>query len=236
MAIQDLILRRKSVTVDDKVVFITGGSLGIGKETCLIFARRGWSVAFSYFKDKKEGLEVEKKCKELGASDVLSVYLDVRESASIKKAVKEIFERYNKIDVLINNAGVVEWKELLDQEDEEIENQVRTNLEGLIKVTRYCIPYIKDVIINVSSGAGMTGYAEMTTYCATKFGVRGFTQALAEELDKIKVYSVNPGSTKTRMTGFKGIEPNKVGEIIYNTAIGKYKVRSGGDVNVWNHL
>ncbi len=150
--------------------------------------------------------------------------------------MKTIVKKFSKINVLINNAGVVFWKELLEQEDEEIENQIRTNLEGLIKVTKYCLPYVKEMIINISSGAGKTGHATLTTYCATKFGVRGFTQALARELKEIKVYSVNPGRTKTRMTDFSGDSPEKVAEIIFNTALGNYKIPSGGDVDVWDLL
>lgn len=192
---------------------------------------------FSYFKDEKEAEKTEKKCNELGFRDVLFVKIDVRDSDSILKGVKQIIKKFGKIDVLINNAGVITWEGLLEQSDEEIEDQIRTNLEGLIKVTKYCLPYIADKIINISSGAGKTGYATLTTYCASKFGVRGFTQALADELKvRIKVYSVNPGSTATRMTNFKGVAVERVAKIILNTALGIYKAPNGGDVDVWELL
>src|SRR3989338_1982612 len=233
---QNQIQKEKEIYIgkkEEKVVFITGSSIGIGRETAFKFAKTGWKIVISYYKDEKEAKKTAEKCKELGARDVLIVKLNVMDNKSILNAVKEIVKRFNHIDVLINNAGVVVWKELIEQEDEEIENQIRTNLEGLIKVTKYCLPYIKEVIINISSGAGKTGHATLTTYCASKFGVRGFTQALAQELNGIKVYSVNPGRTKTRMTDFSGDAPEKVAEIIFNTATGRYKVDSGSDVDVW---
>ncbi len=236
---QNQIKREKEIYLDKKeakVVFITGSSIGIGRETAFKFAEAGWKIIIGYYKDKKEAKKTAEKCKELGAEDVLVVKLNVMDNKSILNVIKEIIKKFNHINVLINNAGVVFWKELIDQEDEEIENQIRTNLEGLIKVTKYCLPYIKEVIINISSGAGKTGHATLTTYCASKFGVRGFTQALAQELKGIKVYSINPRRTKTRMTDFSGDAPEKVAEIIFNTAVGRYKVVSGGDVDVWEYL
>jgi 3-oxoacyl-[acyl-carrier protein] reductase len=91
------------------------------------------------------------------------------------------------------------------------------------------------MIINIASGAGQTGFAELTAYCATKFGVRGFTQALAEEVTKIKVYAVNPDMTATRMTDFQGRPPEQVAQVVLNTAKGMYNVPSGSDINVWEY-
>jgi short-subunit dehydrogenase len=91
------------------------------------------------------------------------------------------------------------------------------------------------MIINIASGAGQTGFADLAPYCATKFGVRGFTQALAEEISKPKVYAVNPDMTKTRLTGFRGRPPGQVAEVVLNTAKGKYKKSSGSYINVWDY-
>src|SRR3989338_7835029 len=193
----------------NKVVFVTGSSLGIGKETAFKFAGENCKVIVTYFKDKTEGLAVAKKCLDLGASDSISIQLNVMEDKSIKDAVKKIIEKFKHIDILVNNAGVIAWKSFMGQTFEDIENQVRTNLEGMIKLTRECLPYIREAIINISSGAGKSAYSGLSTYCATKFGVRGFTQALAHELKDPKVYSVNPGQTATRMNNFTGTPPEK---------------------------
>ena len=180
------------VDLKNKVVLITGSSLGIGKEAAFKFAKEGCKVIITFYKDKKEGEKAAGKCLELGASGVLLAQLNVMDNISIKNCVKKAVQKFNHIDILINNAGVVVWKNLKEQSFKDIEGESRTNLEGLMKMTRECLPYIKEAIINISSGAGKSAFASLSTYCATKFGVRGFTQALAQELNEIMVCSVNP--------------------------------------------
>ena len=179
-----------------------------------------------------KALAVVKKCIEFGASETLVIRLNVMDNDSIRDAVKKIIDKFGRIDILINNAGVVVLKNLREQTFEDIENQVRTNLEGLIKITKACLPYIKDTIINIGSGAGLEGYEGLSTYCATKFGVRGFTQSIAHELN-VNVFAVNPGTTATRTNNFRGMAPEKVADVILNTAKGNYNIKSGSDINVW---
>lgn len=218
-----------------KAVFITGSSIGIGREDAYKFAGEGCKVVITYYKDRKEAEKVAKKCLELSASETLVLKLDVMNNKSIKEAVKQAVGRFKKIDILVNNAGIVVWKKLKDQGYDEIENQVRTNLEGMIKMTKECLPYTTDKIINMASGAGLEGFAELTTYCATKWGVRGFTKALAEEIPRIKVYSINPGAIATRMNDFKGMSPQKVAQVILDVARERYNLKSGSDVNIWDY-
>jgi len=220
----------------NKVVLVTGSSIGIGRETAFKFAKEGCRIIVTYHKDKKEGEETAKKCADLGAADVILLQLNVMDNVSIKNFVKKAIEKFDRIDILVNNAGIVVWKSLEEQSLGDIENEVRTNLEGLIKMTRECLPYIKETIINISSGAGKSAFAGLSTYCATKFGVRGFTQAIAQELKGIKVFSVNPGSTATRMTNFQGTKPEKVAEVILRAAKGEIKADSNRDVDVWEHV
>ena len=217
----------------NKVVLITGSSLGIGKETAFKFAKEGCKIIITYYKDKTEGLEVSKKCLDLGASEVLVLQLNVMENESIKDCVKKVIDKFKKIDILINNAGIIAWKRLKEQSFKDIEEQIRTNLEGLIKMTKECLPHVRETIINIASGAGLEGYGGLSTYCATKFGVRGFTQSISHELHGLKVFAVNPGTTATRMNNFRGYPPEKIAEIILNTVKGKYKAKSGSDINVW---
>lgn len=220
----------------DKVVIITGSSLGIGKETAYKFAEEGCKVVITYYKDKKEGSDVLKKCLELGASDALLLQLNVMDDNSIKNCVKKVVDKFGRIDILVNNAGIGIWKPLKEQSFEDIQNQIRTNLEGLIKITKECVAYVENAIINIASGAGQEGFAELSVYCATKFGVRGFTQSIAKEIRNIKIYSVNPATTATRMTNFHGTRPEKVAQVIVDTAKGVYKVKSGSDIDVWEHV
>ncbi|MBI2650373.1 SDR family oxidoreductase [Candidatus Woesearchaeota archaeon] len=217
----------------NKIVLITGSSIGIGRETAFKFAKEGCKVVITYYKDKKEGEEAAKKCLDFGASGILVLQLNVMDNKSIKDAVKKIIDMFKKIDILINNAGIVVWKPFKEHTFEDIENEVRTNLEGLMKMTRECLPYIDEAIINISSGAGKEAYSGLSAYCATKFGVRGFTQSIATELRNIRVYSVNPGTTATRMNNFCGTPPEKVADIVLRVAKGELKADSSKDIDVW---
>ncbi len=223
-------------SLKNKVVLITGSSIGIGREDAFRFSQAGCKVAITYYKDREDAEKTAKKCTDLGAADAFVFYLNVMDDTSIKTAVRQVADRYGKISILINNAGVIVWRRLEEQEFDDIASQIRTNLEGLIKVTKECLPFVQDTIINMASGAGLTGYADLTVYCATKWGVRGFTKSLAEELPKIKVYAVNPGAIATRMTDFRGMAPEKVAEVVFNLASGKYRLKSGSDVNVWDYV
>ena len=223
-------------TLKNKVVLITGSSIGIGRDTSFKFAKEGAKVVVTYYKDRKEGEEVAKKCTAIGASDILLVYLNIMDNKSIKDCVRKIIEKFDRIDILINNAGVVVWKSLNEQSYDEIENQIRTNLEGLIKMTKECLPFVKEAIVNISSGAGQSGFADLSVYCVTKFGVRGFTQSMIEELPHLKIISINPGETATRMTNFQCIAPERVAEVVLQTVKGNIKPNSEGDVDVWDYV
>ena len=220
----------------NKVVFITGVSSGIGRETAYKFAAEGARLALTYFNNKEEANKVVKKCEELGAPDVLMLKLDIRDNENIREVVKQIIAQFGKIDVLINNAGVIEWGPLEKETLEGIENQIRVNLEGLIKLTRECLPYIEDSIVNITSGAGIRAHPTLATYCATKFGVRGFTQTLALEYPQLRIFAVNPDTTAMAMTDYEGRPPEEIAQVILNTAQGKYRVPNGGDVNIWEVL
>jgi len=218
-----------------KVVLITGASEGIGRATAKAFAKEGTKLILTYRGHKTEADLAAKECKKLGSPEVLVLKLDVTKDADIRNAVKKAVAKFKKIDILINNAGTIAWKPLVEQTFAEIESQVRTNLEGLIKMTNVALPHVTDMIINIASGAGKSAHATLAPYCATKWGVRGFTQTLALET-KIPIIAVNPGATRTKMTGFTGAPVEKVAEIILNTATRKIKVNSGGDVDVWDYL
>jgi 3-oxoacyl-[acyl-carrier protein] reductase len=218
----------------NKVVLITGSSNGIGRETAFAVAAERAAVILTYCHDKKAGDTAEKRCRELGASKTALMKLDLMDNESMVTAVDDAVRAFGKIDILVNNAGVSVWKPLREQDLADIEHQIRTDLEGLIKMTLLCLPHVKEMIINIASGAGQTGFAELAPYCAAKFGVRGFTQALAQEISHPKIYAVNPDMTKTRMTGFQGRPAAQVARVVLNTAKGAHRKPSGSDVNVWD--
>ena len=224
----------KSSSLDNKVVLITGGNSGIGRETAYLFAQEKSKLVITYYSNKKLADEVVSKCKLLGAKDVLLIKLDLTKNNEIKSCVKKAISKFKKIDILVNNAGVIEWKLFKDQTYKDIESQIRTNLEGLIKMTLESLPYIKDSIINIASGAGKYPHSTLSVYSASKFGVRGFTQTLALENLKLRIYAINPDPTATKMTKYVGRSPKEVAQVIINTAMKKYNLKSGSDVDVWD--
>lgn len=217
-----------------KVIVITGASSGIGRETAYRFAREGAAVVLTYYKGKARGQAAEKKSIKLGAADTLLLHLDVMDDKSIAVAARKVKRKFGGVDVLVNNAGTSAFVLLSKQTTRDIERQVRTNFEGLVKMTRAFLPIVRKGVINIASVAGKDAYAEMSTYCGTKFGVRGFTQALALEYPRLMICAVNPDMTATRMSGYAGRPPEEVAETVFLAATGKAGCAGGGDVDVSN--
>ena len=216
-----------------KTILITGSSSGIGQATAYVFAKDGWNIIITYRSSKKDGELTKKECEKLGAASVLLLSLDVNDDTSIKSALSEIKRKHKTIDVLVNNAGVLLWKSTTEHSFKEIETELRTNLESLIKVSSLFVPITKQAVINISSQLGTTSMPNVAVYSASKWGVRGFTKGLAMENKNLLVLSVNPGLTATRMTDGEGVPASKVANIIFDSIAGKHKVSSGDDVNVF---
>lgn len=152
--------------------------------------------------------------------------------ASIQTLKRNVLRKNKTIDILVNNAGVYVHKSLPEQTLKEMDDQVKVNLLGPLHVTHAFLPHVNECIINIASEAGRNAYPRMPVYCATKWGVRGFTKALAIDHPDLRFYAVNPDTTATRMTHFHGMSPAKVARVVVGAAKGKYPVKSGSDLNV----
>ncbi len=214
-----------------QIILITGSSSGIGRETAYRFAKAGAKLVLTYNKGKTRGEAAEKRCRQAGAAETLLLHLDVTSSTSITAALRQVKRQYGALDFLINNAGVGVFVPFRKQTAKDIERQIRTNLEGLINMTRAFLPLVRKGIINIASAAGKEAYEEMSVYCGTKFGVRGFTQALELEYSHLKICCVNPDETATRLSGYQGRPPAEVAEVIFRVVSGQVACR--GDVDVW---
>jgi NAD(P)-dependent dehydrogenase (short-subunit alcohol dehydrogenase family) len=223
-----------SRSLKDKVVLITGASIGIGRATAIGFAQQGCRVAVTYYMDEREAQHTAARCTEFGAPEVLLTELNVMDNRSIHNCVERVIERYKGIDILINNAGTIIWKELKDQSLEEIETQIRTNLEGTIKITKICLPHIREMIISTSGPTSYEGRRTLAPYSASKAGVPPFIESLAQELWGVDAYTVIPGVTATRMTNYRGDPPERVAEVLVALARGEYNVRSGEEIRVFD--
>ena len=136
---------------------------------------------------------------------VVPVKTDVRNHVDVDKLVQSALNEFGRIDILVNNAGVAIIKSLVETTDHEYDTIMDTNLSGVFFCCKSVLPHMikqkSGYIINISSGAGKTGFANLSVYCASKFGVIGMTESLAEEVSDygIKVFSVCPGAVATQM-------------------------------------
>jgi 3-oxoacyl-[acyl-carrier protein] reductase len=149
----------------------------------------------------KETLDSAKEELEEVGVKAWPIACDVSDDSQVKNLAEEV-SKIGKLDILINNAGVAYYKNLDENTEEEIDKMIDVNLRGLIKTTKELIPLMnKGLLINISSGAGKQGFPGLAVYCATKFAVIGFTEALAGELEGkgIRAYTVCPGDTQTDM-------------------------------------
>jgi NAD(P)-dependent dehydrogenase (short-subunit alcohol dehydrogenase family) len=162
-----------------KTVLITGCSSGIGKATAQFFARNDWNVVAAAREPAKETELARLK-------DVLVTRLDVRDRNSIEHAINEGIKRFAKIDVLINNAGFGQYGIFEAIPREKVQEQFDVNVFGVMDVTRALLPHFRKnkngIIINISSGAGIYTVPMISLYCASKFALEGFSEALAYEL------------------------------------------------------
>ena len=186
-----------------KVALVTGGTSGIGKATAIEFARAGAKVVVSGRREK-EGAEVVRQIEKLGG-EAAFVRADIAKDDDVKAMVKFTVDKFGKIDIAFNNAGV-EWKGPLDQATEaEYRRVFDINVWGVLNSMRHEIPVMLKngggAIVNNSSIAGHVGFPEVSIYIASKHAVEGLTKSLALEFAKqnIRINAVAPGPIATDM-------------------------------------
>lgn len=190
---------------EKEVVLVTGGSRGIGKEVALKYAENGYNVVINYVSDKTDTESLANEFKEKGA-DCLIEKADVTNSKQVEELVKKAIEKFGKIDVLVNNAGITKDTLLMRMKEEDFDKVIEVNLKGTFIVTKSVVPYMMKKkcgrIINLSSVVGVTGNAGQCNYSASKAGIIGFTKSLARELASrnIRANAVAPGFIATDMT------------------------------------
>jgi 3-oxoacyl-[acyl-carrier protein] reductase len=188
-----------------KVALVTGGSRGIGRAIVETLAADGCDVTFLYRGGADAANEVIAAAQAAGRK-VAAEQVDVRDSAACTEAVERLAERAGRIDVLVNNAGVIRDGLLAMLSDEDVQTVLDTNVGGMFNMSRAVAPHMiakrSGAIVNVSSVSAQKGGRGQTNYAASKGAVDAFTRALAVELAprKVRVNAVAPGVIETEMS------------------------------------
>lgn len=188
-----------------KVALITGATRGIGRAVAIRLANAGFDIALNYRKDNDDLTNTKLEIEKTGVI-CFPVQGDVSSFEDCERIAKELFEKFGKIDVLVNNAGVTKDMLLMRMKPEDFTGVIDVNLIGTFNMTRNVVPYMVKArsgrIVNISSVVGIEGNAGQTNYAASKAGVIGFTKSLARELGSrnILVNAVAPGFIETDMT------------------------------------
>ena len=210
-----------------KTVIITGASKGIGRKTAEILAKDGYKVIANYNKSEEEAMQLKKELNEQGI-EIDLIKADVSKKEECEKIVEFTIQKYSKIDVLINNAGISNYGIFTDIKEIEIDKIMKTNLYSAMymcqEVGKYMIREKRGCIINISSIWGIVGASCEVAYSVSKAGVDGLTKALAKEWgpSNIRINSIAPGIIKTEMNSmFSKDEENMIKKEIPLEKIGK---------------
>lgn len=207
-----------------KVAIVTGASKGIGREIAKTLAKNKIKVIANYNNSEKEAKELKEELKKEGIEiDIVKADVSTREGTS--QLAKYVLKKYKKIDILINNAGISEYKLFTDETDEDWQRVINTNLYSAFAMSQEVIPSMvhqkEGLIINISSAWGVVGGALEVIYSVSKAGMDGLTKALAKELgpSNIRVNSIAPGMINTKMNS--NLNDEEIENLKEETPLGK---------------
>ena len=222
---------------ENKIVVLTGASSGIGYSLLNYFIKEGARVYGSSRNERELTTEIKQECNfEL---------LDLADELNVEKYIKTILQKENRIDILINNAGVAHNLALVEEIDSEMLNSVvRDNLLPTFNMMKYTIPIMKKnnsgTIINISSRAGRRAVPKLSAYTAAKFAVRGLTESVAKEVQDtgIKCISISPAGVNTGMRAMvfgqedaeNQQDTSRINEVISRILSGNLEVSNGSDI------
>ena len=195
---------KQEVNIVNKIIVVTGGSRGIGAEIVKHLSKLGYTVILNYNKSQTCAKNVENELKKQGIT-VNIFKADVSQKEEAEDLIKYVLNKYGKIDVLINNAGVSQTKLFTEISDEDWQDMINNNLNSAFYCTRATVKSMiknkQGLVINISSIWGVTGGSMEVHYSTAKSGLIGFTKALAKELgpSNIRVNAIAPGIINTDM-------------------------------------
>ena len=212
-----------------KNAIITGGSRGIGKAMALKLGEKGYKVVINYRSDSSKALteEVIEEIKSEYGVEALAVQADVSKFEDCEKLVKEAIDFFGeeKIDALVNNAGITNNSNFIDLQPSAYEAVINTNLVSMMHMSHLCLPYMVDngdaSITCTASVGGMTGVINQGDYCAAKTGVIGLVRALALEFAprQVRVNAIAPGMIMTDM--LRGVNQDELNALAATIPLGR---------------
>jgi NAD(P)-dependent dehydrogenase (short-subunit alcohol dehydrogenase family) len=208
----------------DKVAIITGGDSGIGRAVAISFAKEGANVAIVYLDEHEDAKKTAAEVRKYG-KEALLIATDLSEDENCKMAVEKTLEKFNQLDIVINNAAVqYPQEELEDITPEQLERTFKVNIFSYFNITRHALPYLKQgsSVINTASITAYRGSEKLLDYSSTKGAIVAFTRSLSQSLVQrgIRVNAVAPGPVWTPLIP-SSFDAKKVGEFGQDTAIGR---------------
>lgn len=199
----------KTKPFSEQVAIVTGGGSGIGRACSETLARAGCRVVIASRRREVLRAAAADINATLSAERVFPYEFDLRKSGDATSLAKDVFERWQTIDVLVNNSGLAVPQTVDAITDEGWDKVLETNLRGVMQLVRAVLPVMRQDdfgdIVNISSQAGKHGYADVPSYCASKFGLLGYAEALRDDVRKsganIRVFNFCPGLVDVENTG-----------------------------------
>lgn len=192
------------------VAIVTGSTRGIGKDIAISLAKEGYNVVINYNSNEQKALEVKELCDMYNESIIVRANVSSMEDSNL--LVNKAIEKFGRIDLLVNNAGITKDNLLLRMSEDDFDSVINTNLKGVFNlsklVSKIMLKQKSGNIINLASVVGITGNAGQANYAASKAGIIGFSKSLAKELASrgIRVNCIAPGFIDTDMTNVLSLE------------------------------
>jgi len=213
------------MSLKDKVAIVTGGSRGIGCAIVREFAGKGANVAFNFVKSENRALALKKEIESAGGK-ALTFRQDVKDYDAIKVMVEGVKSHFGRLDIIVNNAGILRDKALMLMEEQDWEEVISTNLSGAFNLIRAAIvTFMKQKsgnIINITSVSGLKGMPRQVNYSASKAGIIGLTKSLAREVGPygVRVNAIAPGYIDTDM--IQGVKEGHKEELLKGIPLNRF--------------